>query len=148
MRGWSRPPARDDGTVHALIQEAFAENYDYSPLPIESWRAATIERDDFDPALLLIATDGAGIVGAAFCLQYKGPGWVRTLAVRRDWRRRGIALGLLRSAFTEFYRRGERSVGLVVDSFNRTGAKELYERAGMRVERQHDGYEKEIGAGS
>jgi len=54
----------------------------------------------------------------------------------------------LREAFGEFYRGGQRSAALVVDSFNRTGAKELYERTGMRVERQHDGYEKKMGAGS
>jgi mycothiol synthase len=133
-------PGRDDGAVHALIQEAFTDNYDFSPISLESWRASTIEREDFEPGLLLIAENRDAIVGAALCFEYEEAGWVRTLAVRRDWRRRGVALGLLRAAFAEFYRRGQRRAGLVVDSFNRTGAKELYERAGMRVERQHDGY--------
>jgi hypothetical protein len=33
-----------------------------------------------------------------------------------------------------------------VDSWNRTGAREMYERAGMRVDREHLRYEKEIRA--
>ncbi len=141
-------PGQDERAVHALVQEAFADNHDYSPLLFEAWRAAMIEREDFDPEFFLAATAGDEIVGAALCPRYERTGWVRQLVVRRDWRRRGIAIGLLREAFGEFYRRGQRSAGLVVDSFNRTGAKELYEHAGMRVERQHDGYEKKIGAGS
>ncbi|HEV8573624.1 MAG TPA: GNAT family N-acetyltransferase [Dehalococcoidia bacterium] len=139
-------PERDERAVHTMIQQAFADNYDYSPLPLEAWRAAIIERDDFDPSLVRLATYASDIVGSALCFRYDGHGWVRTLAVLEDWRRRGVGMGLLRSAFAEFYRRGQRSAGLVVDSFNRTGAKEFYERAGMRVERQHDGYEKVLGA--
>ena len=56
---------------------------------------------------------------------------MRQLAVSRDWRRRGLGTALLRQAMSEFSRRGRRELGLVVDSWNRTGAKELYERAGM-----------------
>lgn len=141
-------PGRDDRAVHALVQEAFADNHDYSPLPFEAWRAAMIEREDFDPKLFLLTTAGGEIIGAALCPRYERMGWIRQLVVHGDWRRCGIALGLLREAFGRFYRRGQRSAALVVDSFNRTGAKELYERTGMRVERQHDGYEKKMGAGS
>jgi ribosomal protein S18 acetylase RimI-like enzyme len=45
---------------------------------------------------------------------------------------------------SEFTRRGRKELGLVVDSWNRTGAKELYERAGMIVEREHVRYEKTL----
>jgi ribosomal protein S18 acetylase RimI-like enzyme len=45
---------------------------------------------------------------------------------------------------SEFTRRGRREIGLVVDSWNRTGAKELYERAGMAVAREHVRYEKTL----
>lgn len=121
-------PGEDDHVVHALVQEAFADNHDYSPLSFEAWRAALIEREDFDPSLFLLATADGEIVGAALCPRYERMGWVRQLVVRRDRRRSGIALGLLREAFGEFYRPGQWSAGLVVDSFNRTGAKELCER--------------------
>ena len=47
---------------------------------------------------------------------------------------------------TEFRRRGRKEIGLVVDSWNRTGAKELYERAGMSVAREHTRFEKTLQA--
>jgi hypothetical protein len=47
---------------------------------------------------------------------------------------------------SEFHRRGRRELGLVVDSWNRTGAKELYERAGMAVVREHVRLEKTLQA--
>jgi hypothetical protein len=46
----------------------------------------------------------------------------------------------------EFWRRGRREIGLTVDSWNRTGAKELYEHAGMRVVREHTRFEKTLQA--
>jgi len=138
-------PGRDDRPVHAMIQEAFADNHQNAPISFEGWRTLMIERESFDPSLWFLATAGDQIVGAALCPRYPGQGWVRQLAVKREWRRKGVALALLRAAFGEFHRRGERSVGLTVNSFNRTGAKEFYERAGMRVERQHERYEKALG---
>jgi ribosomal protein S18 acetylase RimI-like enzyme len=60
-------------------------------------------------------------------------GWVNDLGVLPRARRRGIALGLLTRAFAEFYSRGERTVGLGVDTQNETGATDLYERAGMHA---------------
>jgi ribosomal protein S18 acetylase RimI-like enzyme len=53
--------------------------------------------------------------------------------VRRPWRRRGLGLALLRRAFGEFQRRGERLVQLGVDAASPTGATRLYERVGMRT---------------
>ena len=60
-------------------------------------------------------------------------GFVNGLAVRPAWRRRGLGLALLRQAFTWFWERGERRVGLGVDTANPTDASRLYERAGMRA---------------
>ena len=75
-------------------------------------------------------------------------GWVRSLGVRRPWRKRGLGLALLRHAFHEFYRRGKRKVGLGVDTQNLTGALRLYENAGMRVDQAYDYYEKELRPGA
>ena len=58
------------------------------------------------------------------------------------WRRRGLGLALLRQAFTWFWERGERRVGLGVDTENPTDARRLYERAGMRAVWQADVHEK------
>lgn len=66
------------------------------------------------------------------------------LGVVPAWRRQGLGLAMLYEAFGEFYRRDKRAVDLSVEATNPTGATQLYERAGMRVVRQYDDYEKEL----
>jgi GNAT superfamily N-acetyltransferase len=67
--------------------------------------------------------------------------------VRRSWRRKGVALGLLHHTFGEFYRRGKNKVALDVDAHSLTGATGLYEKAGMHNARQSAVYEKELRPG-
>jgi mycothiol synthase len=105
-----------------------------------------IDREAFEPGLWFMAEAKGEIVGCVLCPNYEDEGWVRQLAVSRDWRRRGLGTALLRQAMSELRRRGRREIGLVVDSWNRTGAKELYERAGMTVAREHTRYEKTLRA--
>lgn len=71
-------------------------------------------------------------------------GWIRQVAVERQWRGRGIALQLVRAVLGEFYRRGTRRVGLSVDPQNITGALRVYERAGMHVRHQYYTYDREL----
>ncbi|MBD0349195.1 MAG: GNAT family N-acetyltransferase, partial [Thermoleophilia bacterium] len=100
----------------------------------------------FDPALWFIAYDGDEIAGFSLCRPRESGdpdmGWVSVLGVRRPWRRRGLALALLRHSFVELHRRGKKRVGLGVDAENTTGALRLYERAGMHVDRRWDTWEK------
>jgi ribosomal protein S18 acetylase RimI-like enzyme len=70
-------------------------------------------------------------------------GWIWGLGVRRHWRRRGLALALLRHCFGALYRRGKRKVGLAMDAQN-LGATRLYEKAGMHVRHQYVVYEREL----
>lgn len=135
---------RDKRAVHALVQEAFSDNADYAPLAFQEWVGFMVERESFDPSLYFLAFAREELVGVALCPRYNEMGWVRQLAVRRGWRRRGVGRALMERVFAEFYRRGQRRVGLVVESYNRTGAKQFYESLGMHVERQHDRYEKVV----
>jgi mycothiol synthase len=137
-------PERDARAVYMLIQDAFADNERYTPETFEEWQAGQIDREAFEPGLWVVAEADGSVVGAVVCPDYEDEGWIRQLAVARDWRRRGLGTALLRRALAEFHRRGRREVGLVVDSWNRTGAKEMYERAGMRIAREYYRYEKEI----
>ncbi len=112
-----------------------------------------LEDAGFDPTLLFLAMDGdPRIAGINLCRphSFDDPemGWVGTLGVRRQWRKRGIGLALLRHSFNEFYRRGKRKVGLGVDAQNLTGALRLYENAGMHVHQAYDHYEKELRPGT
>ena len=53
----------------------------------------------------------------------------------------------MKTAFAEFWRRGERRVGLGVDAESPTGATRVYERAGMRTLWHAIVYEKELRPG-
>jgi mycothiol synthase len=137
---------RDTRAVYALVQDAFGDNERHTAESFEEWQAFMIDREAFEPGLWFIAESKGEIVGCVLCPNYEDEGWVRQLAVSRDWRRRGLGTALLRQAMSEFTRRGRKEIGLVVDSWNRTGAKELYERAGMTVAREHVRYEKTLRA--
>lgn len=139
----------DVQTIHRIIQEAF-DDIGHCPQPFEQWEADAIHRKDFDPTLVFVA-EAAGrigeigeIVGVAMGYDSESGGWIRQVAVERHWRRRGIALQLMRAVLREFYRRGTRRVGLSVDPQNVTGALHVYERVGMHIRRQYYTYDKKL----
>ena len=139
---------RDTRAVHAHVQDAFADNERHDAESFEEWQAFMRDREAFEPGLWFVAEAEGEVAGVVLCPDYESEGWVRQLAVARTWRRRGLGTALLRQAMAEFHRRGRPTIGLVVDSWNRTGAKELYERAGMQVAREHTRLEKELRAPS
>jgi mycothiol synthase len=137
---------RDERRVFDCVEEAFTDHWGHVPREYARWIART-EGSDFDPSLWLLAEDGDQLAGVALCSRRPDTGWVNTLAVRRPWRRRGLGEALLRQAFRELYRRGDRVVGLGVDAQSLTGATRLYERAGMRIMMQAARYQKELRPG-
>jgi mycothiol synthase len=143
-------PARDERRVHAALSEAFADHWGWPFPPFEEWRHHEIEGEgaEFDPGLWFVAVERDEVVGAACCRaripRAKDTGSVSDLAVRRPWRRRGIALALLLTAFAEFRRRGLPRVELSVDADSPTGATRLYERAGMHVAYSWEHWEKRL----
>lgn len=139
-------PGRDERVVYETQNEGFADMWEYTADPYEEWLHFMAGAEDFDPTLWFLATAGDDVAGVCLCRPHRpgepDVGWVRVLCVRPPWRRRGIALALLRHAFREFERRGRLRAGLGVDAASTTGALELYERAGMRIVRQADIYER------
>jgi mycothiol synthase len=145
-----RPCATDADrrAAHAAVEDAFHDHWGHTPRTYEQFAREWIYADGYDPALWFLAVDEASgeVVGTAVCESLSDRGWVGDLAVRRAWRGRGLGMALLRHAFRTFHARGQRRVGLGVDSQNLTGATRLYERAGMRVERQYDVFQKPLEA--
>ncbi len=131
----------DELQVHVALEEAFADHWGRAPRSYEDWLQAVVHAHGFDPALTFIAFDGDEVAGVVVN-RHRDIAWVSQLAVRRAWRHRGLGLALLLQAFHAFYARGDRCVGLGVDAQSLTGATRLYEKAGMRVTRQYDTYEK------
>ncbi len=136
-------PGVDDAAVHACVEEAFAQEWMHTPETLGQWRERKLSDPRFDPGLWLVARDGDEVCGVALSTpgQFE-MGFVNALGVRARWRRRGLGLALLHGAFGLFWARGERRIGLAVDSDNPTDARRLYERAGMRTAWRADVYEK------
>ena len=140
--------AADEEAVHAAQQEAFRDHWEHRDEPLEEWREWMVEPPSFDPSLWFVAREGDEIAGVSLCRTSHsgdaGHGHCSVLAVRRPWRRRGLGLALLRHSFVEMARRGMTRASLGVDAENLTGAVALYERAGMRVERRNDCWQKQL----
>jgi mycothiol synthase len=135
-------PREDLPAVHAVLSEAFADDWGYHPDPFERWAEDYESGPSYDPALWLLATDGAAPVGA---LTAGVHGWVGEVGVLPSHRGRGIAIALLRRSFATFAQRGTPRVMLNVDAENPTGATSLYEHVGMRVTKRWDLWERSEG---
>lgn len=134
--------------AHAAHQAAFASHWEFRPWPWDEWETRRLGKETFDPTLWWVAVDGETIAGILVGEHKREPdqSWVDALGVLPDYRRRGIAEALLKTSFLEFWRRGERRVGLGVDAESPTGATRVYERAGMRTLWHAIVYEKELRA--
>jgi mycothiol synthase len=135
-------PSADLPAVHAVLDEAFADDWGYHPEPFERWSAGYASSPSFDPTLWLLARDGGKPVGALTANVFGEQGWVAEVGVVSSHRGRGIAAALLRRSFATFAERGLRRVLLNVDAENPTGATALYERVGMRVVKRWDLWER------
>ena len=135
----------DARPFHAALDEAFEDEWNWVSMGFERWYEHRIEASDFDPTLWWIVRDGEEMAAVLRGEPKRfDSGWVGAIGVRKPWRKRGLGLALLRHAFREFYRRGERKVALGVDAQNPTGATRLYERAGMHVAYAAVAFEKGI----
>ena len=127
----------EDRAVYEAFEEAQADEWGHEWMPYDKWHYYFIDvEENFDPEAWFLAVEGETIVGYALC-RWERAGepdrsTVRYVAVRRPWRKRGIALALLHAAFGGIYRYGKRGAGLGVDATSYTGADRLYMRAGMR----------------
>jgi ribosomal protein S18 acetylase RimI-like enzyme len=119
----------DATEVHALLTEAYAGGGG-TVGEFAAWWDDLRGDSEFDPDLCFLARDGAGaIVGVAQCWT---SGFVKDLAVRPVWRRRGVAAALLAHAFAVFRARDADAVELKVQADNRSAIR-LYRRARMEV---------------
>lgn len=151
IHGRNFVPGQDERATHAMLSKAFTREGDDPYENFEEWcRFYNMTSESFDPSLWFLAvTDDNEIVGTTLgeFRQDGTQGWIYEVAVRDDWRKRGLALALLHQAFGAYHRRGIPRVALTVDSANPTGATRLYERAGMHAtQRGIIRYRKELRA--
>jgi ribosomal protein S18 acetylase RimI-like enzyme len=137
----------DERVFYEVHQEAFEDTWEHISEPFDEWAHWLLEPPAFAPELWFLAHEGGEPAGVAICHPHgtlSDTGWIRILAVRRPWRRRGLGRALLLNAFAEFRRRGFAAAGLGVDATSETGANRLYESAGMHVSARFDILEKVV----
>jgi GNAT superfamily N-acetyltransferase len=149
-------PANDGDDWRAVLDvivDAWRDHRGYIERDFEE-RFVSFQHDwqeGYVPGAWLLALEGERIVGVSLCTPthagYAHIGTVHTLAVRREARRRGIALALLRASFVALHAMGDTMVNLWVDANSLTGATRVYERAGMSVFTRYTAYELELRPG-
>ncbi|HEX2303611.1 MAG TPA: GNAT family N-acetyltransferase [Gaiella sp.] len=136
----------DEPLLHALLQQAFADHWSFTPTPYEEFLHWLREGAPVDPSLWLVAEVAGAPAGVAMCRASQpgkpDQGWVDNLGVLPEFRGRGLGTALLVHGFAELSRKGCRRVGLGVDAENTTGAVRLYEHAGMSVVERSDTWER------
>ncbi|MBB2913595.1 ribosomal protein S18 acetylase RimI-like enzyme [Streptosporangium becharense] len=121
---------------HAVQQAGFADHFGFAPMGYDEWYGELDSSASNDWAQLVVAyADGepvAMLLGTNAFLGDENCGYVRRLAVLREFRGRGLGRFLLRHAFAEDARRGRVGTYLHVDANNSTPALDLYLSVGMR----------------
>jgi len=112
--------------LHALLRTAYAAGGG-AVGDFDSWWWTLVEDEEFDPALVIVATSHGEPIGLVQCWTSS---FVKDLAVAPQWRDRGLGACLLHAAFAEFRRRGAPHVDLKVEASN-LAAQRFYHRHGM-----------------
>ena len=128
--------------VHAILVDAFADDWGHHPEPFDRWVEEEATGPRFDPMLWLLAKESGEPVGALTASLSGDRAWVDYLAVRASHRGRGAGAALLRHSFSVLARPGVERVLVNVDAENPTGATALYERVGMRTVKRWDLWER------
>jgi mycothiol synthase len=136
-------------------RDAFRDHWGWIETPIEdemqSWQHLIDTGPDFDPNFWWLAFEGEQPAGVIMTMTESHFGndvaWVGVLGVRRNYRKRGLASGLLKYAFNAHKDRGAKGIALSVDASSLSNAVALYERAGMVTVEQRDAYELELRPG-
>lgn len=139
--------AGDERTFYDVQEVAFRDTWEPMKETYEEWAHWHLGPSRLVPELWFLAETGGEACGVAICHPHDTVddlGWVAILAVRREWRRRGIARALLLHAFARLRAHGLERAGLGVDSESITGANTLYETVGMRPTQEFHIYERSL----
>jgi ribosomal protein S18 acetylase RimI-like enzyme len=134
---------RDERVFWEVTEAAFAEHFAHSPTPYESFEGEWYNSSDWNADRVLLAETEGEVVGALGWVEASPEGYIPTVGVLPEHRKRGIATALLRRAFADIAAAGFSRAGLSVDAANTTGAVELYRKVGMEPVREALIYERQ-----
>ncbi|HEY2371606.1 MAG TPA: GNAT family N-acetyltransferase [Gaiellaceae bacterium] len=130
---------------HDALDEAFRDHWEHHPSTFDEWWGRHAGNPNLDLSLWFVIREADEMVAVVRNeANRNGGGYVGAIGVRRPWRGKGYAKGLLLHTFRAFYDRGIKRVTLGVDAESPTGATHLYERVGMHVEQQNVVFEKSL----
>jgi mycothiol synthase len=134
--------AEDQEIAYRLIQDTFAGHFGFEPSTYPDWKKR-VDADNRDWSLCWIASQASAADPLArprdigVCLAHndrEATGWVQNLGTLAATRQRGVGAALLRTAFAEFAKRGQRAVGLGVDTGNVNNALRFYTNLGFTLQ--------------
>jgi mycothiol synthase len=148
-----RPVSRNQyRAIWEADAEAFRDHWGERDESEEAFRHFAESPDNADPSLWQVAWDGDQIAGLVINTINeeenrefgRARGWLESVAVRRPWRRRGLARALLAASLGAMRGAGLTSAGLGVDTENPLGALRLYESVGFVPDRRFTTYRKPL----
>jgi GNAT superfamily N-acetyltransferase len=98
--------SHDLPAVHAVLTEAFADEWEHHPEPFDRWADEQTSSPSHDPTLWLLARAEGEPAGALTANVWGDRGWVREIGVLAPHRGRGIGEALLRDSFAVLAGRG------------------------------------------
>ena len=137
-----RPVALDQHRAIFMADiEAFRDHWEPRDFT-ESAFKAHFDKQELDTDLWVVAWDGGEVAGSVQswiwphenALLGVRRGWLESISVRRQWRRRGLARSMTAEALRRLRFAGMDDAMLGVDADNPTGALGLYQGLGFEVE--------------
>jgi mycothiol synthase len=148
-----RPVRRDQyRTIWLASAEAFRDHWGEQEWAEEDWVRFEADPDNADPSLWRVAWDGDEVAGAVMTTVPERENerhgrrrvYVAAVSVRRPYRRRGLARGLLAGSLVAARHAGFTSASLGVDTDSPTGATALYRSLGFEPERTFIAFRKPL----
>jgi ribosomal protein S18 acetylase RimI-like enzyme len=138
--------------IWSAADEAFQDHWGYAPPGPNDYERFTTDPVTSDTTLWRIAWDGDEVAGQvrSFINAEENArlgrrrGYTEHIAVRRPWRRRGVARALVAASFPLLRARGMTEAALGVDAENPSGALRVYERCGFQRVSRTTTYRKSL----
>lgn len=132
----------DEVELYRLIDSAFTWPGHVMP-SLEAWRHHIFRGGRYDPQYFILVRDGERLVGAALSYNEEVHGWIRQLAIHKEYQGKGLGSMLLRQMFSLYSQRNIPRVALGVSSKNENAC-QFYERHGMYRSREFIEYQKNL----
>lgn len=135
--------------IMAALNEAFRDHWGHSEATEDDYQRF-INNAHFQPHLWQVAWAGDEVAGMVLSYIHHEEnaafgrlrGWPDPIAVRRPWRRQGLASALIARSLRTLKEHGMTEAGLGVDTENLSGALRVYERLGFQAVKRFSSYWK------